>query len=238
MISPDWTPVLARLDQDGYAVTDDPLLTPAECRDLREQFGDDERFRSTVDMARYRFGEGSYRYYAYPLPDVVGTIREDAYPPLAELANTWSGRLSDHDRNRDRNRRRYPEQLAEFLEACRQAGQCRPTPLILRYQTGGYNTLHQDLYGEVAFPFQLTIGLSQPGVDFTGGENLLIEQRPRAQSRGTAITLPPGHALVFPNRYRPVRAGSGWSRTVIRHGVSTVTSGMRYALGVIFHDAA
>lgn len=230
MISVDWDSVLDRLDRDGYAVTDEPLLTPVESQALQDHFDDDKGFRSTIDMARYRFGEGSYRYYAYPLPDVVSTIRYDTYPPLARLANAWSERLGQPER--------YPPQLNEFLEICRLAGQCRPTPLILRYQTDGYNALHQDLYGEVAFPFQLTIGLSQPGVDFTGGENLLIEQRPRAQSRGTAITLPLGHALVFPNRYRPVTAARGWSRTVMRHGVSTVRSGMRYALGVIFHDAA
>jgi uncharacterized protein len=229
MISVDWNPVLARLDRDGYAVTDGPVLTAVEAQELRDQFDDEVRFRATIDMARYRFGEGSYRYYAYPLPDVVGTIRDDAYAPLAPLANAWSDRLGQP--------KRYPGQLNQFLEICRLAGQSRPTPLILRYQTGGYNALHQDLYGEVAFPFQLTIGLSHPAIDFTGGENLLIEQRPRAQSRGTAITLPLGHVLVFPNRYRPVPAARGWSRTVMRHGISTVRSGVRYALGVIFHDA-
>jgi hypothetical protein len=224
-----WDSVLTQLDGNGHALSDAPVLASAECQQLRQQFDDDRCFRSTVDMARYRFGEGSYRYYAYPLPDLVDAIRHEAYRSLARLANCWSERLDQPER--------YPNELAEFRDICHRAGQTKPTPLILRYETGGYNTLHQDLYGAVAFPFQLTIGLSRPGADFTGGENLLIEQRPRAQSRGTAITVPLGHALVFPNRYRPVASAQGWSRTVMRHGVSTVTSGMRYALGVIFHEA-
>lgn len=191
-----WPGVSADLEQQGYAIPQIPLLTPDECAELREHFDDDGMFRSTVDMARYRFGLGTYRYYAYGLPPVVAAIREAAYPALAVLANAWNERMGQ--------RYRYPPELEEFLEHCHDAGQVRPTPLILRYGEGGFNTLHQDLYGEIAFPFQLTVALTEPGVDFTGGENLFVEARPRAQSRGTAVTVPLGHAVVFPTRHRPV----------------------------------
>jgi hypothetical protein len=222
--------VLAAIDRDGYAISARPVLGRSDCARLRDQFDDDQSFRSTIDMARYRFGEGRYRYYAYPLPDVVDALRRAVYPPLSDLANQWSAQLGDAVR--------YPPGLDGFVEVCHRAGQTKPTPLILRYEAGGYNTLHQDLYGEIAFPLQVTVALSEPGRDFTGGENLLVEQKPRAQSRGTAITVPLGHALIFPTRYRPVSGTQGPYRATMRHGVSTVTSGSRYALGVIFHDAA
>jgi hypothetical protein len=225
-----WDALVNTVDRDGYAVSEEPVLTPAECAGLRDGFTDDALFRSTVDMARHRFGEGRYRYYASPLPDLVGTLRKTAYPSLAGLANSWAERLGDHAR--------YPARLKDFLATCRVAGQTKPTPLILRYETAGYNALHQDLYGKIAFPLQVTVALSQPGVDFMGGENLLVEQRPRAQSRGTSITVPLGHLLLFPTRFRPVEGSRGHYRTTVRHGVSTVRSGSRYALGVIFHDAA
>jgi uncharacterized protein len=180
-------------------------------------------------MRRYRFGEGVYRYFRYPLPSVVAAVREAAYPPLARVAADWADRLGQADRP--------PERLAELTARCAAAGQERPTPLILRYGPGGYNCLHQDLYGEVAFPLQVTVALSRPGVDFTGGEQLFVEQRPRAQSRGTARTVPLGHAVIFPTRDRPVPGARGHHRVVVRHGVSTVTTGERFALGVIFHDA-
>jgi len=225
----DWDAITAAVDRDGYAVTPTPFLTRAQCKRERDRFPDDGVFRSTIDMARYRFGEGSYRYYAYPLPPTVAALREATYPPLAELANTWAPRLGEPHR--------YPPDLAQLVEVCRGAGQSKPTPLILRYERGGYNNLHQDLYGDVAFPLQLTVALTEPGADFTGGENLFVEQRPRAQSRGTSVTVPLGHAVIFPTRYRPVVGSRGHYRAAMRHGISTVTSGVRFTLGVIFHEA-
>jgi hypothetical protein len=226
----EWDALIAAVDRDGYAVSDQPVLNTRTCAELRDGFDADGVFRSTVDMARHRFGEGCYRYYANPLPDEVARLREMAYPPLAELANQWAQRLGEAPA--------YPPRLKQFLAMCREAGQTNPTPLILRYAAGGYNALHQDLYGQIAFPLQLTVALSRPGVDFVGGENVLVEQRPRAQSRGTSITIPLGHLLLFPTRYRPVEGTRGHYRATVRHGVSTVHSGDRYALGVIFHDAA
>lgn len=225
----DWDAIAEALDQDGHAVTPTPVLSAAQCKWLRDRFGDDATFRSTIDMARYRFGEGCYRYYDYPLPPTVAALRDTAYPPLAALANTWASRL---DEGSD-----YPPRLQQLVAVCRGAGQTKPTPLILRYERGGYNNLHQDLYGDVAFPLQLTVALTEPGVDFTGGENLFVEQRPRAQSRGTSVTVPLGHAVIFPTRYRPVAGSRGHYRAAVRHGISTVTSGVRYTLGVIFHEA-
>jgi uncharacterized protein len=225
-----WDAIAADLDRDGFAITPVAVLEPDECAELREGFTDDGRFRSTIDMARYRFGEGSYRYYTRPLPPAIAALRAAAYPPLAEVANTWAERLGETTR--------YPAALDDFTEVCRVAGQSKPTPLILRYVTGGWNALHQDLYGVVAFPLQLTVALSRPNVDFEGGENLLVELRPRTQSRATSISLPQGHALIFPTRHRPVPGTRGYYRAAVRHGVSTVRSGQRYTLGVIFHDAA
>ena len=226
----DWEAIAVRMDRDGGAVTDSPLLTADECAALREGFDDERLFRSTVHMARHDFGEGTYRYYANPLPRVVGELRDVAYTRLAPIATEWERRLATGSG--------YPAALDEFLRLCHAAGQTRPTPLVLRYVEGGWNALHQDLYGDVVFPLQLTVALTRPGVDFTGGANLLVEQRPRVQSRGTAFDVPLGHALVFPTRHRPVAGRSGDHRTVMRHGVSTVTSGTRFTLGVIFHDAA
>jgi hypothetical protein len=226
----NWDAVVADLDRQGHALTSAPLLDPDECRRLREAFHDDELFRATVDMARYRFGVGTYRYYTDQLPPIVENLRRTAYPALAVLANNWAERLGELYR--------YPAELEPFLDHCHAAGQAKPTPLILRYDQGGYNALHQDIYGEVVFPFQLTVALTEPGPDFTGGENLFVEQRPRAQSRGTAVSVPLGHAIVFPTRHRPVTGARGTYRATVRHGVSTVTSGRRFSLGVIFHDAA
>jgi hypothetical protein len=225
----DWNLLGTQIDDVGYAVTPVPLLTAEECGDLREAFHDDRRYRSTIDMARYRFGEGAYRYFRNPLPPAVATLREVAYPPLAAMANRWQEQLGTSVR--------YPEQLDEFVDQCHAAGQTKPTPLILRYEAGGYNCLHQDLYGDIAFPLQITIALTEPGQDFTGGENLFVEQRPRAQSRGTAVTVPFGHGVVFPTQYRPVAGARGPYRVAMRHGVSTVHSGERLTLGIIFHDA-
>jgi hypothetical protein len=225
-----WRRVLEDVDGDGFSLTDAPVVSAEERAELQAIYDDDRRFRSTVVMARHQFGEGEYRYFANPLPPVVARLRRDAYGPLAELANVWAERL--------RGGSPYPAELDDFLTVCRRAGQTRPTPLLLRYEAGGWNALHQDLYGEVAFPLQVTVALTEPGTDFTGGENLLVEQRPRAQSRGSSVTIPAGHALVFATRDRPVRGTRGYHRTQMRHGVSTVTSGRRCTLGIIFHDAA
>jgi len=226
----DWHAVVGDLEDRGHAVTGSPLLAPGQCAQLREAFDQDRLYRSTIAMARYRFGEGTYRYYAYDLPAAVGGIREGVYPVLAQLANAWAERLDQPAR--------YPAGLGDFLVRCHANGQAKPTPLILRYGAGGWNALHQDLYGETAFPFQLTVALTGLGSDFSGGENLLVEQRPRAQSRGTALQIPLGHALVFPTSHRPVAGTRGTYRATMRHGVSTVTAGVRFTLGVIFHDAA
>jgi hypothetical protein len=220
---------LARaLDREGHAVTAGPILDPATARALCDGFEDDHRFRSTVDMGRHRYGRGTYRYYRHPLPPVVAALREATYPPLAAVADGWAARLGTEP---------VPPTLAGLLDRCHAAGQDKPTPLVLRYGPGDWNALHQDVYGEVAFPLQLAIALTAPGDDFTGGENLFVEQRPRAQSRGVAVSVPLGHGLVFPNRHRPEAGARGDHRLAVRHGVSTVRSGRRVTLGIIYHDA-
>lgn len=224
----DWAGIEEALGEHGHATTP-PVLTPEECAGLVALYGDDRRFRSRVDMARYRFGVGEYKYFAAPLPPLVEDLRRHAYPPLAAIANRWMAALSAATR--------YPLDLGGFLAECARHEQTKPTPLLLRYGPGGYNCLHQDLYGDIAFPFQLTCFLSRPGVDFTGGASLLVESRPRTQSRGEAIVAGQGEVLIFPTRYRPVAGARGPLRAAVRHGVSRITSGSRYALGVIFHDA-
>jgi hypothetical protein len=224
----DWTALERSLWDLGYAKTP-PVLTPAECEALIALYGDDGRFRSRVDMARYRFGEGDYKYLAHPLPPVVAALRAHAYPRLAALANAWERALG--------GRTRYPPDLDGLLALCRRHGQTKPTPLLLHYEAGGYNCLHQDLYGDVAFPLQITAFLSRRGADYDGGDFLLVEQRPRAQSRGEAIHTEQGELVIFPTRYRPSAGTRGWFRTTMRHGVSRVTRGSRYTLGIIFHDA-
>ncbi len=207
-----------------------PLLAPAECRDLVRLFDDEARFRTTVEMARHRFGEGRYRYFAYPLPRLVGSLRQGLYRRLAPLANAMMAELG--------RAHRYPDRLDAFLEQCRAAGQGRPTPLLLRYEAGGYNRLHRDLYGEVLFPLQAAICLSKPELDFTGGAFLLVEQSPRMQARAEAIQLGQGEIIVFPTAERPVVGKRGFHRAQMRHGVSRITGGQRHTLGIIFHDAA
>lgn len=224
----DWDALSAALDERGWAKTP-PLLTPAECAALTACWDDPRRFRSRVPMARFRFGEGEYRYFADPLPSLVRALRTAAFAHLAPLANRWMESLGDT--------RRFPPRLRDFLSECDAHGQTRPTPLLLRYESGGWNALHQDLYGEMAFPLQLTCFLSRPGVDYGGGESLLVEQRPRAQSRGEVIVGHQGEVLVFPTAVRPVRGTRGMLRHHVRHGVSRVTRGVRWALGIIFHDA-
>ena len=224
----DWRSVERELDERGHARIPG-LLTAGQCRELAALWEDASRFRNHVDLGRHRFGEGQYRYFARPLPPLVQTLRTRLYPPLARIADGWGERLGDE--------RRQPPTLARFLAVCREAGQTRPTPLLLRYGAGGYNCLHQDLYGLVAFPLQVAVLLSQPGRDFEGGEFLLVEQRPRMQSRGEAIALERGEAILFPNRERPVEGSRGPYRTQMRHGVSRVHSGERLTLGIIFHDS-
>jgi uncharacterized protein len=225
----DWTALRAALDDRGFAVTE-PLLDGAECDALAGLFDDEPRFRSTVEMARHRFGDGRYRYFAHPLPSPIGELREAFYERLAPVANAWSARLGG-------SADAFPAQHDGLLERCRAAGQERPTPLLLRYGAGDWNALHQDLYGDVFFPFQVLTVLSEPGVDFDGGEFVLVEQRPRAQSRAHAISPPRGGFVIFPTRERPNAGARGFHRVGLRHGVSTVTRGSRTALGIIFHDA-
>jgi len=224
----DWHSIQRSLDEHGYAKLPS-LLGEEECKEIIRTYEEEEYFRSTIDMARYRFGIGEYKYYKQPLPSLLQLLREELYPELAAAANRW---LEQLDRQAS-----YPATLAAFLDQCHREGQHRPTPLILKYEAGGYNCLHQDLYGQVYFPFQVVFALNQREVDFTGGELLLVEQRPRAQSRGHVITLKQGEGLIFPTHHRPVLGTRGYYKTTIRHGVNTVATGTRYSLGIIFHDA-
>ncbi|MGH1145878.1 prolyl 4-hydroxylase subunit alpha [Bacillus pseudomycoides] len=228
IFSLDWNSLQQMLDEQGYAAIP-ALLDVKQCNEIIDTYEEKGLFRSTVNMARYRFGVGEYKYYQAPLPDLLQQLREGLYPELAKTANRWLEQL-----NRSPE---YPETLEMFRDQCHQAGQNRPTPLILKYEAGGYNCLHQDLYGDISFPFQVVFTLNQRNEDYTGGEFLLIEQRPRAQSRGHVITLNRGEGLIFSTQYRPVLGTRGYYRVALRHGVSTVSSGMRYSLGVIFHDA-
>jgi hypothetical protein len=224
----DWKAIEASLWQRGYVKTD-PLLTADECDALVALYGKDQLFRSRIDMKRFRFGEGEYKYFTYPLPPLVQSLRETIYPRLAVIANAWTTALGQPDM--------FPLSHDTLLAFCRRKGQTKPTPLLLRYGAGDYNCLHQDLYGTVAFPLQLTVFLSQPGRDFSGGEFLLVEQRPRAQSRGEVLAPEQGEMVIFATRHRPVQGSRGYYRVNMRHGVSTVRSGSRFTLGVIFHDA-
>ena len=215
------------LDTDGVATTP-PMLTPEQCAEVTAMFDDDARFRSTVVMARHAFGEGSYRYFADPLPPLVQQLREELYPPLAQIANAWAERLGE---------RTFPTDLDALLAECAAIGQHRPTPLVLRYGPGGYNCLHQDVYGDLTFPLQFLVMLSRPDEDFTGGESVFVEQRPRQQSRPVVVRPRQGEAVVFPVRHRPARGARGFHRVQMRHGVSAVHSGSRHVLGIIFHNA-
>ena len=224
----DWPRVAGELDERG-AATIEGLLDSRECEELAALYGRDEVFRSRVVMARHNFGRGEYRYFSYPLPVLVQELRTTLYEPLAPVANGWNAALNvEH---------RYPDRHADFIARCRAAGQVRPTPLLLSYESGDYNCLHQDLYGEHVFPLQVAVLLSQPGRDFTGGELVLTEQRPRMQSRAEVVALEQGDAVVFAVHQRPARGTRGFYRVNMRHGVSRVRSGSRRTLGIIFHDA-
>lgn len=224
----DWDAVAGELDEYGCAPLP-RLLTPTECGRLAALFDQPEHFRATIDMARHRFGSGRYRYFAAPFPEPVDALRHALYQRLLPIARDWYGRLG-----RDAE---WPDTLDEWLAVCHDAGQRRPTPILLRYDAGDWNALHRDLYGDKVFPLQVVINLNDPGVDHTGGEFLLVEQRPRAQSRGTATLVGQGHGLVFTTRDRPVASARGWSAAPVRHGVSAVRSGRRHTLGLVFHDA-
>lgn len=224
----DWDDLESQVDSRGYARIQ-ALLSAQECAEVSALYEREDLFRKTVDMARHNYGEGAYRYFAEPVPEPVRTLRECLYPPLAAIANRWAVRL--------RSEIRYPGTIGEYRDQCERAGQAQPTPLLLDYHEGGFNCLHQDVYGELAFPLQAVVMLSRPGVDFHGGEFLLVEQRPRMQSRGEAVGPAQGELVVFPNQLRPVAGTRGDYRVRVRHGVSRIRSGHRRTLGIIFHDA-
>ena len=225
----DWAGLHLALDQRGFARTG-ALLTAEECASLGQGYDDDALYRSRVVMARHGFGQGEYRYFTYPLPQIIQDLREGFYPPLVHVANHWNARMNLPER--------YPPDLASMLARCHEAGQTRPTPLILKYEAGDHNCLHQDLYGDHVFPLQVAFLLSRPGHDFEGGEFVLVEQRPRMQSRPQVVSLRQGEGIVFAVHHRPVQGARGSYRVNLRHGVSELTSGRRFTAGVIFHDAA
>jgi len=223
-----WDRVASILNEQGNAVLE-KILSPHDCERLASRYPGDDGFRSRVVMSRHGFGRGEYKYFSYPLPEPVAGLRSALYPPLAAIANDWNARMGIATR--------YPPAHADFLARCRKAGQQRPTPLLLHYGPGDYNCLHQDLYGDLAFPLQATILLSEPGRDFTGGEFVITEQRPRMQSRAEVVPLRQGDAVIFAVHHRPVRGARGDYRVNLRHGVSRIRSGQRHTVGIIFHDA-
>ena len=225
----DWNEALAKLDERGFALVTG-VLTEYVCKTIVAAYADENNFRSRIDMARYSFGRGEYKYFNYPLPAIVQQLRSSIYPRLAPLANRWLDQLGSKQPH-------YPEKLSEFTEHCHAAGQTRATPLLLKYGPGDFNCLHQDLYGQIFFPFQVTFFLSQQGRDFTGGEFVLAEQQPRRQSRIEVLAPNQGDGVIFSVDHRPVKSTRGFYRAHLRHGVSTVHSGSRYTLGIIFHDA-
>ncbi len=224
----NWSEVAARLDADGCAVLPE-LLSAAECAAVRDDYANEGLFRKRIVMERHGYGRGEYQYFAYPLPARVAALRSSLYPPLAEIANRWNEAM--------RVETRYPNEHADYLEQCHAAGQTRPTPLVLKYGAGDYNCLHQDLYGDLFFPLQVAVLLSDPAHDFSGGEFVLTEQRPRMQSRVEVVPLKRGDAVAFPVQRRPIRGTRGVYRVTLRHGVSRIRSGHRHTVGVIFHDA-
>ncbi|MDE9365492.1 2OG-Fe(II) oxygenase [Luteipulveratus sp. YIM 133132] len=225
----DWDAVGGELDEYGGALLPQ-LLTAAEAKEIRDLYERDDAFRTTVDMGRHRFGEGQYRYLATPYPEPIEALKQALYPRLLPVARDWWSRLGRETP--------WPDTLDDWLEMCHAAGQTKSTAILLKYGEKDWNALHRDLYGDLVFPLQVVINLSEPGVDHTGGEFLLLEQRPRAQSRGSAYLLPQGHGYVFTTRDRPVRSSRGWSAAPVRHGVSAIRSGERFTLALVFHDAA
>jgi len=225
----DWSSASESLSARGYAVTA-PILTMEECAEITALYADVSRFRSHVIMERHRFGVGDYKYFANPLPGIVADLRTSAYPHLAKVANDWGKAFGE-------TKALYPSGHEAFLQLCHKAGQDKPTPLVLHYEAGGFNCLHQDLYGEIAFPLQMVFLLGQRGRDWEGGEFLLVEQQPRAQSKAEVVGADQGQAIIFTTRYRPVKGSRGYYRVNVRHGVSRVHRGTRYTLGIIFHDA-
>jgi hypothetical protein len=225
----DWDRITEEVNSYGCALTPQ-LLTPQECARIAGLYPRDEHFRSTIVMGRHRFGEGEYRYFARPFPEPIEQLKQAFYPRLLPIARDWHGKLGWDAP--------WPGTLDEWLEMCHAAGQSKSTPILLKYAEKDWNALHRDLYGDLVFPLQVVINLSNPGVDHTGGEFLMVEQRPRAQSRGTATLIPHGHGLVFTTRDRPVESARGWSAAPVRHGVSVIRSGQRFTLALVFHDAA
>jgi hypothetical protein len=227
--SGDWEAITAEVNDFGGALLPQ-LLTAAEAEKMKGLYPDDHLFRSTIDMRRYRFGEGEYRYFQQPYPEPIQALKQALYPRLLPIARDWWAKLG--------RKSPWPDGLDDWLDMCHNAGQKKSTAILLKYGKGDWNALHRDLYGDLVFPLQVVINLSEPAVDHTGGEFLLVEQRPRAQSRGTSTLLPHGHGFVFTTRERPVQSTRGWSASPVRHGVSAVRSGERYTLGLVFHDAA
>lgn len=225
----DWEIVRQSLDDRGFARIDS-LLSKEECASMAALYHDDQLFRSTISMERYRFGRGEYRYFNYPLPGLIQNLRQEIYQRLVPVANEWMRRLGVQ--------LSFPDRLEEFLARCHAAGQTRPTPLILRYEQGGYNTLHQDIYGEIFFPFQVVVLLTQPGEDYHGGELVFVEQLPRAQSRAEVVAPFRGDAVIFTTNFRPVKGAKGYYRAKMKHGVSPLKKGLRFTTGIIFHDAS
>jgi hypothetical protein len=226
---PDWNEISGRLNDHGYALVSN-ILTDAECNNLIKEYDNKEIYRKTINMERYRFGQGEYKYFNYPLPGIIQQVRQCVYPYLAPIANNWMKVLSID--------KSFPGNLDELLEQCHTHQQTRPTPLILKYGKGGYNTLHQDLYGEIYFPMQLVLFLNEPGEDYEGGEFVLIEQRPRAQSKAIVLKPGKGDMLIFTTNFRPVKGSKGYYRVNMKHGVSELSEGGRHTLGIIFHDAS
>lgn len=224
-----WNNIYDSLNERGYARIE-KILSPDDCNRLIETYNQHDLYRSVISMERYRFGKGEYKYFKYPLPEIISTLRTNLYEPLAFIANEWMEKLGVE--------KKFPSTHKVLIDECRQHEQPRPTPLILRYEAGGFNTLHQDLYGEIYFPFQVVFALTQSGRDHEGGEFVLTEQIPRAQSKTQVIQLNQGDALIFTTNFRPVKGTRGYYRATMKHGVSEVTSGIRQSLGIIFHDAA
>lgn len=225
----DWTHIAEEINDYGGALLPQ-LLTPEETEDFQAMYGQDDLFRSTINMGRHRFGEGQYRYFSAPYPEAIEQLKQALYPRLLPIARDWWAKLG--------RPAPWPDTLDEWLDMCHEAGQSKSTAILLKYGEKDWNALHRDLYGDLVFPLQVVINLNSPGVDHTGGEFVLLEQRPRAQSRGTATLLPHGHGYVFTTRDRPVESARGWSAAPVRHGVSAIRSGERHTLALVFHDAA